>query len=365
MVEPTRETANENSNTIIAQPDDFRRLFLVEIYRNAHRLFFLLVVAAILSIGAVMFLPKTYVIEATVQRAAAPEYSAATNLLFPNGAADAADASAMVDDVIRQVVADPSIFAEAYDKSHGTSSDHNALNLFDKTVTETPLAPVRGQEKDFVPGYKLKIVGQDAHVVEEFTSSYTELLKKNSQEELASQLSHMLGVELARREIDFEVAAEKFNVQSDVSAGILEDSIEVARAGDIAKPIISQDMPLSASIPVEQAVPQYFFGVDVLEKRREVALRNKDVLMRVPGYSDYISNKLRLGKYGEFIKKLDFDVLYVNRWVLAKQKIGVVSRIAIAVGVTVLVLVVAMLFMGYRVGRKVFLSTETTVDKRL
>ena len=223
MAESTRETANENSNTILAQPDDFRRLFLVEIYRNAHRLFFLLVAAAVLSIGAVMFLPKTYVIEATVKRAAAPEYSAATNLLFPNGAADAAGASAMVDGVISQVVADPSIFAEAYDKSHGTSSGNDALNLFDKTVTETPLAPIRGQEKDFVPGYRLRIVGKDAQVLEGFISYYTDFLKKNSQEDLASQLSHMLGVELARSEINFDVAAEKFKIQSNVSAGVLGD----------------------------------------------------------------------------------------------------------------------------------------------
>ena len=142
---------------------------------------------------------------------------------------------------------------------------------------------------------------------------------------------------------------KKYEIDSNNKIESIQNSIDVAKVGGFSKPIVSTQVPMSSQIPLQIAVPQYFFGYEMLEEEKKQTAINAKNETKIPGYSNLISQKNRLSALSNFLTRENLKLVDVQVLPDLNVKNGIFTKIAVATGVTLLSVLAALSLLAFRV----------------
>ena len=131
-----------------------------------------------------------------------------------------------------------------------------------------------------------------------------------------------------------------------------KDAIDIAKIAGFEKLIMPQQMPVTAQIPLQNAVPRYFFGYAVLEQEKKQIETNANDETKIPGYSAFVSENSRLAAMSDFIVKADLNFVDVQIFPKVEVKNGLVTKLAVIIAATLLLISMSCLVIALRIFKR-------------
>jgi LPS O-antigen subunit length determinant protein (WzzB/FepE family) len=256
----------------------------------------------------------------------------------------------IISDALSQAVYDQQLFLSVTQK---TLLAKNDLPLkIDDVLEISKLSPGRGLEKYFVQGYSVKISLKNKDDLIKLTNNYSEQFKISVNENVKNVLGDILNTNSKLNDLKFEILSKKHKIDLKNKIEDTGEAIDIAKIGGFAKPIMPQQMPVTAQIPLQDAVPPYFFGYEVLEQEKKQLENNANNETKIDGYSDYFAESNRLAAMSNFIASADLNFVDVQIFPEVDEKYGLVTKLALMIGTTILLISFGLFLVTLRIIRR-------------
>jgi hypothetical protein len=249
---------------------------------------------------------------------------------------------------LSQAIYNAEIFSDVYKQVFPGASSNNYQDIFRDIINYREIAAPRGQEINFIQGFSVDTKFNDENMARKFAIVYSEKIKKTATSFIISDIRNIIEESRKFNNMNIDIARIKHQLNSGVIAKELEDAASIARVGGITKPQISSDLQLSAQIPLESAVPRYFFGSDILQKEKEITQANAKIEEMIPGYADMISTDNRLRSLSELLSTTKVKFLDVVVFPKLEKRNGLTIRAALALLISLLFFAAAVLWLFLR-----------------
>jgi hypothetical protein len=249
---------------------------------------------------------------------------------------------------LSQAIYNAEIFSDVYKRILPNFSSNNYEDLFRDIINYREITASRGQEINFIPGFAVDIKFKDELTTRNFAIEYSKKIKDIATSLIIVEIRNIIEESRKFNKMNIDIARSKHQLNSGVIAKELEDAASIARVGGITKPQISSDLQLSAQIPLESAVPRYFFGSDILQKEKEITQANAKIEEMIPGYADMISTDNRLRSLSELLSTTKVKFLDVVVFPKLEKRNGLTIRAALALLISLLFFAAAVLWLFLR-----------------
>lgn len=321
----------------------------VELVRMAvarrHFLFASIFLGIAIGVALALMLPNKYTSKMEVRLSSVSTYGPIINSVSSLNRKENAN-DPFGDDLIYNALAksmyDLDNFKNAYTKAFGEKESADYVNLFAKIVKYRELNAQKGNEKAHIAGFAVDLTLDSAKSARQLTDLYSSEIENSVKNLIVQELNEMIKIESSFNALDLNVAKSKFQMDSEIDAQNIQEAISISRIGGIAKPIIPSDIPMSAQIPIEKAVPRYFFGYEILEREKELVELNAGNEKLVPDFTTMKARENKLKGLSELFLRSDLHFVDVRTLPLIEPRYGMFFRIAMAVGVAVLFFVAAV-----------------------
>lgn len=327
---------------------------------NSRRLLVSFAVVGLIS-GAVLgyMLPKSYTIKLELTPSPIEKYDKIFSTLFTRVALSADSKnesdvsrpeSKIISDAMSQTVYSQKILSFAMQKSLTTNS--KSETEFSDIINLNKLSPGRGLEKYFVQGYSVEFSLKNRNELAQLVENYSTEFKNNVNQKVKDVLIDTLKINLKINDLNFEVSKKIYKIDTKNNIEYTREAVDIARIGAIAKPIMPPQMPITAQIPLENAVPKYFFGYEVLEQEKKQLEDNAKDETRIPGYSAFVAESNRLSAMADFIAKANLSFVDVQIFPEVSVKNGFLTKLALVIATTILLISAGCLVIALRILRR-------------
>jgi LPS O-antigen subunit length determinant protein (WzzB/FepE family) len=249
---------------------------------------------------------------------------------------------------LSQAIYNAEIFSDVYKQIFPAFSSKNYQDLFRDIIIYRETTAPRGQENNFIPGFSVDVKSHDEITARKFAIEYSKKIKETATSLVIVEIRNIIEESRKLNKMNIDIARSKHKLNSGINAKELEDAASIAKVGGITKPQISSDLQLSAQIPLESAVPRYFFGSEILQREKEITQANAQIEEMIPGYADMISTDNRLKSLSELLSTTKVKFLDVVVFPKLEKRNGPTIRAALALLISLLFFAAAVLWLFLR-----------------
>jgi len=320
--------------------------FLVNLYFLRHKILLSAIVGLIVGVGIIYIFPQSYTIYSSIRRSSLVGvnspllviYEGAGEVSFKERQDQMAD---FVDNSIEYALNDLEIFKQAYSRVFGEVNLSEQNQLFTDTVNVTRReSDPRIQNAEPVR-FDVAVSSPDSGKIREFVAAYQAELAAAVRKSIILDVQEIIRARSLLKDIRFRSDRELFVARSNARLEELSNAIALAQVAGIEKPVLPSEISLSSQIPLEAAVPRYFFGWDVLDAERVNVEKGISKEVVVPGYPEYVADRLRLAELMNSLDTVQMKLLEIKTSPEIAKKINGMKKIAI------LLISVFVVFAGY------------------
>jgi hypothetical protein len=324
-------------------------------WKSRRTLLMSLVIGAVLGGAAAYLLPAKHVAKLEIRRAAVENYGSvfAAVSSTPSSTPLSGDAAAEIGgSTINAAVADSlvsmDVFAKVYQQATGIVDEPDLGKRFGKTISYRELIAPKGLEKSFAPGFAVDVTLRSRVQAHEFAKLYGAEIEKLASEKIKEKLVGVIKVQQDLNNLNIDLARQSFELKSEIDVQKLGDAISVSKVGGIEKPVFSTVIPMSMQIPIESAVPRYFFGSEILEREKQITETNSKDIRMVPDYAELIALESRLKGLSKLLNGSGMRFVEVRAFPSVVERNGLGIRLALAAFIAVAIFVLMCIFVLMR-----------------